>query len=296
MGLSRAARWRLAGAWVTVIWAGSASAADLARVLFLSKSSGYEHSSIARRGEEPSHVEKALAELGRKHGFELVATKDASLIRAAELVKYDAVLFYTTGDLTQSGDGKGLFAGDGETAMGPDGVVDLIRWVEGGGALLGFHPASDTFHGADGEPSPYIELLGGEFLTHGQQFPGKLRIVDVDHAAMARIPQYWTIVDEWYAFKNMAVDRIHVLALLDTSSDPYEQEVYRRDPYPVIWCSARGAGRVFYSAMGHREDVWDNPIFQSGFIDALNWALGRAPLDAEPNYRSAVPNFSESSR
>ena len=259
-------------------------------LLVLSKSSGFEHSSIVRKDNRgTSHVEEVLNRIAKRIGLEVFGTKDASVIRASELEKLDAVIFYTTGDLTQRGTGKGIFGGDGEPAMGPTGVADLIRWVEEGGALLGFHPAADTFHDPTGAPSPYIRLLGGEFLTHGQQFPGRLRIVDPDHPAMAHIPQDWTVLDEWYVFKNMAVDRVHVLALLDPSSDPHGQDAYKRAPYPVIWCAAVGKGRVFYSAMGHREDVWDNPVFQQGLIDALNWALGKTPLDAEPNYDAVVP-------
>jgi type 1 glutamine amidotransferase len=266
---------------------------DPARVLFLSKSSGYEHSSISRRKSEKSHVERVLEGLAAEHSFRLMATKDASLIRADELAQFDVVVFYTTGDLARAGTGKGLFGGDGQPPMEPSGVGDLARWVEHGGALMGFHSAADTFHDPTGEPSPYIELLGGEFLTHGEVFPGTLRIVDADHATMVHIPQDWTVMDEWYVFKNMNVDRVHVLALLDPASDLHGQKAYDRPAYPVIWCSSVGKGRVFYNAMGHREEVWDDPVFQQAFIDALDWALGRAPLDAEPNWRLVVPEASQ---
>ena len=265
-------------------------AKDPPRVLFISKSSGFEHSSITRTAGRASHVDTVLEKIAATNNFGLVSTKDASLITAAELANLEAVVLYTTGDLTQAGTKQGLFGGDGETPMKAEGVADLIAWVENGGALLGFHPAADTFHDPSGAPSPYIRLLGGEFLTHGREFAGKLRVVDSDHPTMAHIPQDWTMMDEWYAFKNMNVDRVHVLALLDTSSDPYGQEAYKRDPYPVIWCASVGKGRVFYNAMGHREETWDDPKFQQAFVDALYWAVGKTPLDAEPNFKMVVPS------
>jgi hypothetical protein len=292
---SRAIYRTLAAAFSLAAVSLEAAGADPPRVLFLSKSSGYEHSSIARSKGRPSHVDTALEKLAATHELGLVATKDASLITAAELANIDAVVFYTTGDLTQRGSGKGLFGGDGEPAMKPEGVADLIRWVEEGGAFLGFHPAADTFHDPSGAPSPYLELLGGEFLTHGQIFPGKLTIVDADHPTMAHIPQDWTLPDEWYVFKNYNVDGIHVLALLETSSDPLGQETYKRPPYPVIWCSSVGKGRVYYNVLGHREETWDNPVFQQAFLDALNWALGKTPLDAEPNFKIVMPAGSTAS-
>ena len=132
--------------------------------------------------------------------------------------------------------------------------------------------------------SPYTDLLGGQFLGHGRQFEGRLRILDPEHPTMARIPSDWTVRDEWYTFKNVGEESMHVLALLDTSSDTLEQEIYDRDDYPIIWCKSFGAGRVFYNAMGHREDVWDDKIFQGAFVDALHWAIGRSDLEAAPNF------------
>lgn len=287
--MPRSGRIRRLAALLLFTGAAAAVAANPPRVLFLSKSSGYEHSSIARGEGRSSHVDRVLEKLAATHVFGLVAAKDASLITASELANIDAVIFYTTGDLTQPGSKDGLFGGDGEPPMKSEGVADLIRWVEEGGAFLGFHPAADTFHDPSGKPSPYIELLGGEFLTHGQLFAGRLRIVDPDHPTMAHVPQAWTWMDEWYVFKNYNVDRIHVLALLETSSDPLGQETYKRPPYPVIWCAAVGRGRVYYNVMGHREETWDDPTFQRAFLDALYWAVGRTPLAAEPNFKVVVP-------
>ena len=132
----------------------TATAKDPPRVLFLSKSSGFEHPSIARTNGRASHVDTVLEKIAAANNFGLVSTKDASLITAAELANLEAVVLYTTGDLTQAGTKKGLFGGDGETPMRADGVADLIGWVENGGALLGFHSAADTFHDPSGAPSP----------------------------------------------------------------------------------------------------------------------------------------------
>lgn len=264
-------------------WAvGEGQEEDAPRVLLLSKSSGFEHAVIARRGGEASHVEKVLGELAAAGGFELEATKDASLINAGNLARVDAVVFYTTGELTRE-------VRPGEAPMSDEGVDDLIGWVEAGGAFLGFHSAADTFHGPSGDPTPYLGLLGGEFVTHGRQFEGVLRVVDREHPTMEHVPQGWKILDEWYVFRNLAEDRLHVLALLETAGERRRQPVYDRGDYPVIWCMERGKGRVFYNAMGHRADVWDHPVFRQAFLDALDWALGRTPVAAEPNFDKVVP-------
>lgn len=252
-------------------------------MLFLSKSSTFVHPAIAWSEGRPSHVDRVLGSLAEKHGFDLTPTKDASLLDPEHLAEYDAVVFYTTGDLTVSGPGQGLFGGDGMPAMAPGGDQALLDWIRRGGAFLGFHSASDTFHGDGPEPSPYIAMLGGEFRTHGEQFTGTVRVVDPDHPAMAGWPAQWQVLDEWYLFRNLGTDTIHVLALLDPGAERAKQELYDVTPYPIVWCRTFGEGRVYYNAMGHREDVWDAPAFQSAVVAALEWALGGGTADAEPN-------------
>lgn len=268
----------------------AARAEQATRVLFLSKSSTFVHPSIAwKDGVGPSHVDGVLSALAAEHGFELTATKDASLISTESLANFDAVIFYTTGDLTVSGEGKGLFGGDGMPAMGAQGLDALLRWIRQGGAFLGYHSASDTFHGEQDEISPYIRMLGGEFRTHGLQFAGTVHVVDPDHPTMANFPQDWQVLDEWYLFKNYATDAIHVLALLDPGPEREKQKLYDLPAYPIVWCRTFGEGRVYFNAMGHREDIWDAPQFQASVLAALHWALGGAEADATPNYADVVP-------
>jgi uncharacterized protein len=252
--------------------------------VFLSKSEGFEHTCIRQEDGRPSHVDKILTQLLEPKGIKLLCTKDAARINAEELENYELVIFYTQGDISVPGQKD-----DGEP-MGPNGVADLIAWIEKGGAFVGFHCASDTFHSPpDGPVTPYLEMLGGEFVTHGAQFEGTLKVVDPSHPTMVNVPQDFKIYDEWYLFRNFNKDTMHVLALLDPGDEREKQEKYNVDPYPVIWCSTLGEGRVFYNALGHREDVWENPVFQQHVLDAVAWALGQGPAQAEPNFNDVVP-------
>jgi type 1 glutamine amidotransferase len=64
---------------------------------------------------------------------------------------------------------------------------------------------------------------------------------------------------------------------------------YQRPPFPSTWARKEGDGRVFYTAMGHREDVWTNPTFQSILIGGVRWALGEVEADVTPNLEAAAP-------
>ena len=47
----------------------------------------------------------------------------------------------------------------------------------------------------------------------------------------------------------------------------------RHEPY--TWVRTHGKGRVFYTALGHREDIWaTDPVFRAHVLGGIRWALG----------------------
>jgi type 1 glutamine amidotransferase len=56
-----------------------------------------------------------------------------------------------------------------------------------------------------------------------------------------------------------------------------------------------GKGRVFYTALGHRPDVWQSPMFQQHLRGGIRWALGEEQGDAAPQPTSSkTTNVTES--
>lgn len=285
---------------LAVSFAFPALAQDTIRVLLLTRSAAFEHLSIREVDGAPGHVQSVLQRLADQHGVELTSTKDAGMINAKTLKAYDLVIFYTSGDLTQEGKGKSAKGGgDGGSAMPASGISDLTEWIKGGGGFMGFHSATDTFGKHKPDPEfPYIKVIGAEFKNHGPQFKGTVKVVDQEHPTMANFPNEFSVLDEWYVFMNLQKETLHVLALLD----PGEQRnapsrgpkdgppgLYNIPNYPIVWCHQLGEGRVYYNAMGHREDVWDNETFQLILVDAAAWTLGKGESGAEPNFRDVVP-------
>ena len=66
--------------------------------------------------------------------------------------------------------------------------------------------------------------------------------------------------------------------------------LYERPNYPSTWARMHGQGRVFYTSMGHREDVWTNPLYQNLLMGGLNLALGRVDADITPNLAKVTPD------
>src|SRR6478735_6571639 len=83
---------------------GWARAADgkTKKVLFFTKSSGFQHSVVTRSKDAPdklAHAEQVLTDLGKQHGFDVTVTKDGSVFTPEKLAEFDVIAFYTTGDL-----------------------------------------------------------------------------------------------------------------------------------------------------------------------------------------------------
>jgi uncharacterized protein len=261
------------------------------KVLFFTKSSGFQHSVIARKGDKLGLAERILTEIGKDHGFEVVASKDGRLFEPDQIGQWDAFVFETTGDLTTPG-------GDKNPPISADGEKCFYDAIRGGKGFMGMHCATDTFghHGErnKGAEDPYIQMIGGEFIIHGNQQPSRIEIVDSNFPGIAKgfgaSGQSFTITDEWYALKNFA-DNLHVIFVQGTEG--MKGHMYERPNFPITWARAYGKGRVFYTSMGHREDVWENPMYQALLLGALGWSTGVVDASIEPNIRQVTPKYDE---
>jgi type 1 glutamine amidotransferase len=98
------------------------------------------------------------------------------------------------------------------------------------------------------------------------------------------------LLDEWYAMKGFA-ENMHVILAQD--SEGMEGPMYQRPPFPSTWARHSGKGRVFYTAMGHREDVWLNPVFQRVLLGGIAWAMGNVNADVAPNVGKVTPQANQ---
>jgi type 1 glutamine amidotransferase len=271
------------------------------KILFFSKSAGFEHSVIkdpprnpARKpgGDIPGLAFRVLSELGRARQIDFVFSKDGSLFTPAYLAQFDAYIFYTTGDLTTVGT-------DGNPAMSAAGKAALLQAIAGGKGFIGLHSATDTFHSpgnkehgparfqSDGDQADdYIKMIGGEFIQHGKQQPSHLIVADPQFPGAAAVPADLHLTEEWYSLKDFAPD-LHVILVQGTAGMTGIE--YARPNYPSTWARMHGKGRVFYTNLGHRDDVWESPMFQAVVMGGVDWALGRVDADLTPNLDQAAP-------
>ena len=253
------------------------------RVLFFTKSSGFQHSVVRRAGTQLAHAERILTALGRDSGYEVVASKDGRLFEPDSIGQWDLFVFFTTGDLTTRGT-------DRRPPMTPAGKRALLASVGEGKGFIGLHSASDTFHTRGDRIDPYIAMLGGEFLSHGVQQVARLLVTDEHFPGVGPYAPSSATLEEWYSLENMPAD-LHVVTALDTSG--MLGRMYQRPTFPTTWIRSHGHGRVFYTSMGHREDVWESKAFQGILIGALNVVSGHAAADFVPNVTKVTPGYDQ---
>jgi len=262
------------------------------KILFFTKSSGFEHSVISWKNGQPSFAEKVLLDLGQKNGWEFTFSKDGSKFSLGYLAQFDTVFFYTTGDLCSEGNDK-------QPPMTPAGKQALFDYVRGGKGFIGTHAATDTFHTANESTKgpdrylnhgtnadPYCCFIGGEFIIHGAQQVATNRVIDSKFPGFETVGDSFAFLEEWYSLKDFAPDD-HALTVMDAPH--MKGTMYDRPPYPNTWARKEGKGRVWYTAMGHREDVWTNPTFQKILVGGIKWSLGEVSADAAPNLQTAAP-------
>lgn len=268
-------------------------------VLVFTKSSGFEHDVVKLKDGKPSIMDSAVTEIGKKHGFEVVCSKDGRIFDSAEFGGFGAMAFFTTGNLTEAGNDK-------QPPMSVAGKQKFLDAIHDGKGFVGVHAASDTFHTepdspekgtryvAYGEKSdPFLRMLGGEFITHGSNprlQTCKVIINDPKFPGLEGVSSPVEFTDEWYSLKDFMTD-IHVIGTLDTAG--MKGNCYQRKPYPVIWSRMYGKGRVFYTAMGDRPENWQIPFFLNSLAGGILFALGEVKGSVEQNLMAAAPGYAE---
>lgn len=232
------------------------------RVLYITHSAGFRHDSI------PASIEAMRAIAVKSGSLEVVPTEDLSMLTRGTLRNFDAVFFYTSGELPISTEQK----------------QDLLSFVREGGGFGGAHSATDTFYSWP----EYGELIGARFDGHPWVQEVRADIEDPAHPAVRDLVPGFSITDEIYQFREFSRSRIRVLLSLDTASvNIHATGVNRTDgDFPLAWVQPFGNGRVFYTALGHFEGTWQNERFRNMLMHALLWITHQEPGDATP--RGAV--------
>jgi len=253
------------------------------KLLFLTHAALYKHTSLGP-------AERAVTELGKQGGFVVTTVEgykqdadkiDLTFVTAEYLAQYDGLMLMTNGNLPLT---------DGQKRA-------LLDFVRNGKGFIGAHCAALTLYNYP----EFGEMLGGYYRRSIRQNRiAVLKVEDPTHPATRMLGGSWPLVDEFYQFgtapwdasrptENVDVlfgnhiplgfsrDRVKVLLSIDTQKTDLRDlpDMQPGGDYPQAWYRTFGKGRSFYTALGHRDDIWSNdPVFRAHVLGGIRWALG----------------------
>ena len=247
------------------------------KVLLFSKTNGFRHGSI-------STGVKSLTMLGKATGaFTAVHSEDDSMFEPETLKQFDAVIMVnTTGELFRpkkwsSDPDKKKQEQEREEHL----KKSLVDFVKSGKGLAGTHSATDTYKNW----KEYNQMMGGAFAGHPWHMAVPVRILDGDHPLNKVFGgKGFTITDEIYQFRDdtaLPSDR-KLLLSLDPNFEQLGKGKRKDGLYPVSWISTFGDGRTFYCSLGHRDEIYYNPVVLEHYLAGFQYALGDLDADATP--------------
>jgi type 1 glutamine amidotransferase len=214
------------------------------KILVFSKTAGYRHATSIAPGK------KYLMELGANNKFGVDTTENADVFTPENLKQYSAVVFLCTTGNVLNDQQQNAFQ----------------QFIRNGGGYVGLHSAADTEY-----DWPWFgELNGAYFKSHPRQQEAVFNIVDENNISTAHLPKVWKRFDELYNWKWIGTD-LNVLITIDETS--YTGGA-NGDNHPMAWYHEFDGGRGFYTALGHDNKSWEDPLYLQHVLGGIKYAMG----------------------
>ncbi len=186
-------------------------------------------------GHEPKQTTEIFADVLDGEGFEVVLSdtmdsyKDADLMQSLSLI----VPCWTMGTI------------DGQQNQG------LMQAVEQGVGLAGWHGGMcDAFRNECG----YQMMTGGQFVGHPDGVKDYTVNITGDHPIVVGIEDFAMHSEQYYMHTDPG-NEVLATTTFDAESTPWVNGTVM----PVVWKRMWGAGKVFFSSLGHVATDFDVP-------------------------------------
>jgi len=216
--------------------------------------SPYPHGPAGVHGVLPQAA-TALSELAGLASLQAVRVDTVPDIAPSDLADGGVLALFTIGETPWT---------DAQRAAIGDGVRS------GRLAILGVHAATDACTSWE----EYGSLVGARFDGHPWTETFDIE-VDVAHPSTQHLGSVWRWHDEVYLFRDLRPDARVLLRVADGQLD-MDVAGARRPAigFPLAWCFREGAGRVFYTSLGHFPGAWETPDFLRHLQGGLAWVRG----------------------
>ena len=220
-------------------------------LIYTHNGKGYVHENIAASVD-------ALKKLCKENGYAADATEDPEFFTAANLAKFQCIIFSNTNN---------------EAFTSESQKKAFVDYIHNGGGFVGIHSAS----GSERQWPWYWAMIGGKFVRHPKYQTFTIKVFDKNHPATKFLGDQWEWEDECY-FLNHLNPGIHVLLAADlTSIEDDKKSEYPGDTFgnyfPIAWCQEFEGGRQFYTALGHHVDHYKNETFLNHLLGGIQWTM-----------------------
>jgi type 1 glutamine amidotransferase len=199
-----------------------------------------------------------VAQIAEIHGLSPRRVDDVRTLSTAELYGARALALFTIGETPWS---------DAQRAT----ILERVR--SGHLSILAIHSATDACYGWD----EYGQLVGARFNGHPWTQTFVADVLDTAHPACAHLGAEWSWHDEVYQFRDLRPDAQVLLRVRDGELDLTRPGAKTPDfGFPLAWCFAEGAGRVFSTSLGHFPGAWETPAYLRHLSGGLGWSLAEA--------------------
>ncbi len=221
------------------------------RILVFMKTAGYHHESI------PVGL-ATIIQLGKENGFSVDSTTDSTKFTSKNLKQYAAVVFLnTTGNV-----------------LNDDEQHAFESYIRAGGGFAGIHSATDTEY----DWPWYGNLVGAYFGSHPSQQEAVIKVADSTSLATRHLPKEWKRKDEWYNFKWLTAEPVHMLLYIDEKSyDPGKGGM--GEVHPMSWYHEFDGGRAFYTELGHTDESYSDPLYTKHLLAGIEYAMGKVKME-----------------
>jgi scyllo-inositol 2-dehydrogenase (NADP+) len=142
----------------------------------------------------------------------------------------------------------------------PEQERGITGFVRGGGGLLAVHGASAGL----GKHDVYMEMIGTEFTGHDPLAPFEVETAPDVGEILPRLSPKFRVVDECYNWKPRTDAPLRV----------FQHGTWRGERKPLGYVRDYGAGRLFYTALGHDHRTFKHPDFQDQLFKGLRYVTG----------------------
>ncbi len=239
----------------TIVTGYVAAVAD--RLLFVTQVAPYTDGPAGVHGVL-DQAAVGVSEIAELHGLDPRRVDDVRAVDAAVIREARALALFTIGETPWSAEQR--------TA-----ILDGLR--AGTLAIVSIHSATDSCYGW----REYGSIVGARFDGHPWTQTFTADVLDETHPACAHLGASWHWHDEVYQFRDLRADARVLLRVRDGELDLTAPGA--RPPsfgYPLAWCFAERAGRVFSTSLGHFPGAWETPAYLRHLSGGLGWALGAA--------------------